>query len=139
MTRVVSKIKAIHHDEENIYGFLSDFRNLDELVPPDKIQNWSSSAEQCHFDITGLGSLGMKIVEKDPYKLVKVETFHSSPMGLTLWMQIKQVNPSDSRLRLTAEADMNPMMKAMVSRYLQKGIDAMVDKLAEYLNGRSAL
>lgn len=139
MTRVVSKIKAIQHDEDKIYGFLSDFRNLDELVPADKIQNWKSSVDQCHFDVTGIGSLGMKIVEKDPYKLVKVETFHSSPMGLTLWIQIKQVNPSNSRVRLTAEAEMNPMMKAMVSGYLQKGINAMVDKLAEYLNSRPTL
>lgn len=139
MTKVVSKIKTIRQDEDKIYGFLSDLRNLDELVPPDKIQNWKSSADSCHFDVSGIGSLGMQIMEKEPYKLVKVETYQSSPMGITLWMQIKQVNPGDSRIRLTAQANMNPLMEKMISRYLQQGIDAMVDKLAEYLNNRSDL
>lgn len=139
MTKVVSKIKAVRQDEEKIYAFLSDFRNLDELVPPDKIKNWESSVDSCQFEVTGIGALGMQIIEKEPYKLVKVETYRSSPMGITLWMQIKQVNPADSRIRLTALANMNPLMKSMISKYLQQGIDAMVDKLAEYLNARSDL
>jgi len=139
MTKVVSKIKAIQQDDQKIYAFLSDFRNLDELVPRDKIQNWESSAESCRFDVTGVGSLSMEMVEKEPYKLVKVQTRQSSPMGVTLWMQIKQKNPGDSRIRLTAQASMNPLMKAMISKYLQQGIDAMVDKLAEYLNHRTDL
>ncbi|MBS3807316.1 MAG: SRPBCC family protein [Bacteroidales bacterium] len=139
MTKVVSKIKAIRQDEDKIYAFVSDFNNLDELVPPDKIQNWKSSADSCHFDVTGIGSLGMQITEKEPYKLVKVQTYQSSPMGVTLWIQIKQVNPGDSRIRLTAQANMNPLMKGLVSKHLQQGIDAMVDKLAEYLNHRSDL
>jgi len=139
MTKVVSKIKAIRQDEDKIYAFVSDFNNLDELVPPDKIQNWKSSSDSCHFDVTGIGSLGMQIIEKEPYKLVKVETYQSSPMGVTLWIQIKQVNAGDSRIRLTAQANMNPLMKGLVSKYLQQGMDAMVDKLAEYLNARSNL
>lgn len=139
MTKVVSKIKAIRQDEDKIYAFVSDFNNLDELVPPDKIQNWKSSADSCHFDVTGIGSLGMHIIEKEPYKLVKVETYQSSPMGVTLWIQIKQVNAGDSRIRLTAQANTNPLIKGLISKYLQQGIDAMVDKLAEYLNNRSDL
>ncbi len=137
MSKVVSKIRAVQHDEDKVYAFLSDFRNLDELVPADKIRNWESSEDKCRFDIPGFGSLGMQVVEKEPYKLVKLANTGSASFSFTLWIQIKQVNPADSRVRLTARAEMNAMMKAMVQKHLQKGLDAMVDKLAEYLNSRS--
>ena len=134
MTKVVSKIGAIRQQEDQVYHFLSDFRNLDPLVPEEKISHWNSSEDQCHFDVNGIGSIEMEIIEKEPNKLVKVASMKKSPVPFTLWIQIKQVDEMDTRVRLTAQAEMNPFMKAMLSKYLQQGLDAMVDKLAEYFN-----
>lgn len=138
MTRVVSKIQAIRQNEDKAYEFLSDFRNLDPLIPGDKISSWKSSENQCHFQVTGIGSFGMEISEKEPYKLIKVVSLQNNPMPFTLWIQLKQVEEHDTRVRLTAEASTNPFIRGMVNKYLKQGLDAMIDKLAEYLNPGSA-
>ena len=139
MTKVVSKTGAIEQNEDTVYRFLSDFRNLDPLIPADKISNWESSENQCHFDVAGMGSVEMEIIEKEPNKLVKLTSLQKSPVPFTLWIQIKQVKELDTRIRLTAHAEMNVFMKAMVSKYLQQGLDAMVDKVTEYFNNRNDL
>ncbi|GEM_PF-311267 len=139
MSRVVSKTGATGQDPEKVYTFLADLRHLDPLVPEETIENWQSCENQCHFQLKGFGSLGMEIVEKTPHKLVKLKNLQNPTLDFTLWIQIKQVSPGDTRIRITAEAGMNPALASMVTPYLQKGINAMVDKLTAYLDQQEGL
>jgi carbon monoxide dehydrogenase subunit G len=137
MAKVESKIGALRQNEEQVYGFLSDFRNLDPLVPQDKISNWESTQDSCRFDIAGAGSVAMQIIEREPHKLIKLQSKDQSPVPFTLWIQLKQVQEQDTRIKLTAQAELNPFMKAMISKYLKQGLDGIVAKLSEYFSDSS--
>lgn len=139
MTEVVSKIRKIERNDQEIYQYLSDFRNLDSIIPEDKIKNWTSEEETCQFTIDGVGKAGMRIVEKEPYKLIKISSYKETPFEFNFWLQLKQVEEQDTRIRLTLRAKLNPIMKAMVSGQLQKGMDAIVDKLADFFNEKKDL
>jgi len=139
MAKIESKIGALGQNEDQVYNFLSDFRNLDPLVPHDKISNWESTQDTCRFDIAGAGTISMVIIEREPHKLIKLQSQSQSPVPFTLWMQMKQVSEQDTRIKLTAKAEMNPFMKAMVSKYLKKGLDGIVDKLSEHFGEASGL
>ena len=139
MAKIESKIGALRQNEDQVYSFLSDFRNLDPLVPHDKISNWESTQDTCRFDIACAGTISMVIIEREPHKLIKLQSQSQSPVPFTLWMQMKQVSEQDTRIKLTAKAEMNPFMKAMVSKYLKKGLDGIVDKLSEHFGEASGL
>ncbi|HKL37435.1 MAG TPA: SRPBCC family protein [Bacteroidales bacterium] len=139
MAKVESKIGALRQNEDQVYDFLNDFRNLDPLVPQDKVSNWESTQDTCRFDIAGAGSIAMEIIEREPHKLIKLRSKDQSPVPFTLWMQIKQVKERDTRIKLTAKAEMNPFMKAMLTKHLKKGLDGIVDKLSEYFGDTSGL
>ena len=47
-----------------------------------------------------------------------------------LWVQTKEVAPYDSRVKVTLKAEMNPMMKMMVSGHIQKFVDMLADAIA---------
>jgi carbon monoxide dehydrogenase subunit G len=139
MSKVVSKIGTIRKNDEEIFQFLSDFRNFTPLVPEDKIKNWQAEEEECHLEISGVGKTGMKMVEKEPNKLVKITSYKETPFDFNLWLQLKQVEENDTKIRITAEAQLSPFLKPVISKHLQKGLDAMVDKMTEFFNNNKHL
>ena len=71
---------------------------------------------------TMLSDLRFEIVYREPNKLIKFTTTNS-PIPLFLWIQLKQVAENDTRLKLTARADLNPFIKPMVAKPLQEAVD----------------
>jgi len=57
-----------------------------------------------------------------------------APLDFNLWIQLKQVAPYDTRMKITVKAELNMMMKMLLKDKLQKGIDAMADQIAMAFN-----
>ena len=129
-TTIESKIGKIESSSEKIYAFLSDFNNFENLVPQDKISNWKSSEDTCSFTVTGVGEFGMKIIEKEPAKMIKISNDEKVPFNFFLWVQLKEVDEKDTRIKLTIKAHLNPMLKMVAQKPLQQMVDTIVDQLS---------
>ena len=132
-TKFESKIGSVNNSKEKLYNFISDFKNFESLIPPDKVKNFLATEEECSFDVEYLGHTGLKIIEKEPYKLVKISGNETEKNKFFLWIQIKEVQPGDSRVKVTLEVDLPPMMKMIASKPLQSFVDTLVDQM-EKLN-----
>ena len=132
MTEFVSEIKAIPFIEDRIFNMLSDLSNLEKVkdrIPQDKIQEFEFDKDSCSFSVTPVGKITFQIVEREPYKTVKFTTANS-PIPLYLWIQLKQIEENDTRMKLTVRADLNPFLKQMVSKPLQDALDKISTILA---------
>lgn len=134
MTRVVSKVCSIQKSDELLYNFTSDFNNLKKLIPPDKVSELEVTNDTCKFNAEGIGKVGIKIIEKKEFKLIKISGEGKSSFDFVIWIQYVKVAENDTKMRLTLEAKLNPMMKAMLKKQLQKGIDTIADQLALFYN-----
>ena len=132
MTKFESEIKKALHSKEKIFSFISNFNNFKDLVPQDKIKDWQSTEDTCRFKVDGIGEAGLKIVEKEPAKTVKYSTDGKVPFNFYLWVQLKQVAENDTRIKLTLKADLNPMMKMMVGKHVDKFLNMLGDAIAGY-------
>ncbi len=129
---VVSKTGKIESNEDKVYSFLADFNHFRELMPGDKVSNWSSDTDHCHFSVAGIGETGLRIIEKQPFKLIKITTEDNSSMHFLLWIQLKQVAEKDTRIRITLRADLNPVLEAALRKSLQSFVDNLTDQIASY-------
>ena len=132
MTEFVSEIKAIPFNEDRIFNMLSDLSNLEKVkdrIPQAKIQEFEFDKDSCSFSVTPVGKITFQIVEREPYKTVKFTTANS-PIPLYLWIQLKQIEENDTRMKLTVRADLNPFLKQMVSKPLQDALDKISTILA---------
>lgn len=127
MVHVESKIGKVHYSDEQIFGFLADFNNFNHLIPEDKIKDWQATEETCSFTLEGIGHAGLRMVEKEPHKLIKIES-EKAPIQLTLWIQLKAVEEADTRVKMTVKADVNAMMAPMLKKPLQQFVDSLVDQ-----------
>jgi len=126
--KVISKIGKIQNTDERIFQFLSDFRNFDRLIPAD-VEGWESDADRCQFRLKGQ-AIELHIVERVPFKTIKIQSDDGSAFPFTFWIQLVSVSAYDTRVRLTVHADVNMMMKVMLKKQLKKGLDSLVDQLA---------
>lgn len=129
MENIESKQGKICASSEKVFNFLTDLRNLDSLIPQDKVQNWESTEESCSFTVAGAGNIQLKISEKEPFNLIKVEPEGKTPMGFTFHIQLKEISEADTRIKLTFRAEMNTMMKMMIQSPVQKALDQIVETI----------
>jgi hypothetical protein len=131
--KIESKIGKSESGSEIIYNFITDFRNFKNIIPQDKVSDWQADEESCSFKLDPLGKMGMKIFEKEPHKLIKISSDPAvSQYNFTMWIQIKEAGPEDSRIKITIEPDISKMLIPMVKGPLKKFVDSLVDKMENF-------
>lgn len=131
MTEFTSEIKQIPYSETTIYEVLSDLNNLEKVkdrIPQDKIRDFSFDHDSCTFNVSPVGNVRFSVVEREPGKTIKFKA-DQSPVDVYMWIQLKEMNPLDTRMKLTVKAELNPFLKPMLSGPLQKGVEQIADVL----------
>ena len=98
-------------------------------LPEDKITSLSFDADSISINMAPVGDVGMRIVEREEPKNIKFEATQS-PLPFNFWIQLVPIDENSCKMRLTMKADINPFIKAMVSKPLQEGIEKIADALA---------
>lgn len=132
--KIESKVGKLSKSSEEVYNFLSNFNNFSDLVPQDKVKNWNSTEDNCSFEVDNVGKVGLEIIEKEPYKLIKIESNESVPYKFIFWVQVKELEPADTRIKLTIKSNLNPMIKSVVKKPLQDFVDSLVDQMQRKFN-----
>jgi carbon monoxide dehydrogenase subunit G len=127
-----SKQQQIRKPAEMVYAVLSDFNNFTPIVA-DKVEGWTVEGDSCSFRVKGVG-MTLRMVEKISPSLIKIEASDSSPFGFTFWIQLKDVEPYDTRIRLVLHAEMNMMIKMMIGSKIQPALDGMAEQIAKTFN-----
>jgi len=143
LQKYVSDIKVIEQNQEIVYNYLSNFENLstyindgllakmNESVPQIKVSDFESDADSCRFNISGMGQAEIRIIERDPIKTIKINSSGGLPIGITFWIQLLPVTAYQSKIKLTLHAEMSMMIKMMVNKKLEEGINQLADMLTQ--------
>ncbi|VAW20152.1 hypothetical protein MNBD_BACTEROID01-302 [hydrothermal vent metagenome] len=142
ISKYVSDIKYIYKDPEKVFSYLSDFENLSkflnegmlqkvsEQIPQVSISDFESDHDSCRFKISGFGMAEVKIVNREPFKTIKIESAGKLPLSFTFWIQLLPYGEYQSKIRLTLHADMSMMIKMVAGKKLDAGINQLADTLA---------
>ncbi|MGE4288859.1 MAG: SRPBCC family protein [Salinivirgaceae bacterium] len=126
---IESRIGKVEANQERIYALLSDFTNLGSFVPPEQVSDFKSDADSCSFTVAKIGKFGMRVIEREPFKLVKIANDENVPFQFFMWIQIKEVAANDSRVKITLRADLNPMLKMVAKKPLSSFVESLVSKI----------
>ena len=132
MSKFESSIKQIPYSQESVYRSLSDLSNLEKVrdrVPQDKVKDFTFDQDTVTMNVSPVGDISMRIVEREEPKCIKFETT-KSPLPFNFWIQLLPVTATTCKMRLTIKADINPFIKGMVSKPLQEGLERIADALA---------
>ena len=133
MTTFESKIEKAKCGSEKIFQLLSDLNNVEKfkhLIPSDKIKDIEYGEDFCRFSVDPVGQVGLKIIEREEFKTIKFAA-EKSPVEFNLWIQLKEVGEDDTRVKITVKADLNPMIKMMVSKHIEGFVDKFAGMIAQ--------
>lgn len=117
---------------ENVYAFLSDLNNHQQLMP-ENIYNWSSTTDEASFTIENMAKLAIKISNRiENQELTAIPT-EKPPFDVELkWTVAANENGSVTATHIIT-ADLNMMMEMLAAGPLQKLADYQTQKLKEIL------
>jgi carbon monoxide dehydrogenase subunit G len=134
MQEYTSKTVVIQRQAEDVYNFFSDFGKFSQLIPRDKIDDFRATADECTFTVKGI-AMGLQILNREPFSMIKYMGIGKLPFEFLFWVQLKQVAPYDTRMRLVLHAKMNMMMKMMLKGKLQTALDSFAEQISSAFNG----
>jgi hypothetical protein len=144
--KYISEVKFISAPQEVVYNRLSNFKNLEQLFDPKrmeemkkqhpgapdiKLENFLATADECSFSVSPIGTVGVQIVEREPSKLIKLAGSKSVPFQFSCWIQLVMVDEASCKIKITLHAELNPMFKMLVNKHLKNGVDQIAEALTK--------
>ena len=131
--KIESPISNVPENEDKVFSFLTDFHNLESLVPKENLSSWEFHTDKCRLGIPGIGDIELRIVEKKPFKEIKLGSGQLSTYAFTMWIQLKQMSEKNTKVKITLEAKLNPILQIMAKKPLQQFVDTLADKIGAIL------
>ena len=128
--KIESEKSEINKPSSEVYTFLTDFNNFQKLMPA-QVTNWKSTADECSFTISGMASIGMKIIEKTPHSNIKISSNGKVPFEFTLNIPLTETSATQTTGQIIFESDLNPMMAMMVEKPLRNFFNLLAGKMKE--------
>lgn len=133
MQEYISQQQQIRRPARMIYDLASRFDNLTPALA-DRVEEWRADEDTCSFKAKGF-TVKLRIAEREAPKTVKIVGDDGGvPMDFAFWLQLKEVAPDDTRMRLVLHVELNMMMRMMIGSKLQGAIDQIAEAVAKSFN-----
>ncbi len=116
---------------EQVYDFLSDFRNFEHLIPDDKLGNWQAEGDACSFDLPGVGRVGLAYTERQPHSLIRISGDSSAKIPFTLEITLHD-DEGGTLVELTLEASLNVFIRALAEKPLKEFLEIMITHIETF-------
>jgi carbon monoxide dehydrogenase subunit G len=121
MTNIESTV-SIERPIHEVFDFLADLNNHQQLMP-ENIYNWSSTKDEARFTIQNMAKLALKVSSITQDKEIIVKPSETVPFDLELKWTLNDLGDGKTEATHTFSADLNMMMKMVISGPLQKLVD----------------
>lgn len=133
MTIIEAPQEIINKSQQEVYAFLADCNNHQQLMP-EQVINWQSTTDSCKFTIKGTADLSLRVKETQPDSVIVLEPFEKVPFPFTLTWKIDAAGDA-ANVGAVLEADMNMFIKMVAAKPLENFLKFQVEKLKTIMNG----
>ena len=130
---IIESTVSINKPINEVFEFLSDLNNHQQLMP-ETIYNWSSTKDEARFTIQNMAKLALKVSSITKDKEISVKPIEEVPFELELKWTLADDGAGNTQATHSISADLNMMMKMIVSAPLQKLVDHEANALKTILS-----
>ena len=128
MTTIESKRVEIAKSAQDLYTFLQDMNNFQQLLPQDRISEWKSDGRSCSFKVQGAATIGLELAGGEAPDHVILKATERSPFPFTLDVFLKEDGGVTTAWQ-EFKGDINPFIKMMVEKPLKNLFDHIADRM----------
>jgi carbon monoxide dehydrogenase subunit G len=128
MTRIESKKVTIAKPATELYAFLQDMNNFQQLLPQGRIGEWWSDGRSCSFKVQGAATIGLELLPGDEPSRVRMKATERSPFLFTLDGHLREENGGTTAW-MEFNGEINPFLRMMVETPLKNLFDHIADRM----------
>ena len=131
-TNIESEKVTIKASQEVVYTFLTDFNNIKELLPQDKISDWNATIDQCSFKIQNAAIIPLVKDTVEPNNKINIKSGDKAPFPFKLEVFINKIDDEEGcEAYLHFEGEINAFLKMMVVKPLTNLFNYMAKRMRE--------
>lgn len=128
MTTIESKHVHIGKGAQELYTFLQDMNNFQQLLPQERISEWKSDGRSCSFKVQGAATIGLELDGGTAPEHVRLKATDRSPFPFSLDVHLKETEGTTEAWQVF-NGEINPFIKMMVEKPLKNLFDHIADKM----------
>lgn len=113
--------------EKELFEYIGDMNNMPPILP-EQVVDIKADNDNLAFTIQGMGSVALRVKEREPNKLIQLVPEGKVPFQFVLNVHIRN-NEQQTECCFEIDASLNPLMQMMASRPLQNLVNMMADKV----------
>jgi carbon monoxide dehydrogenase subunit G len=129
---ITTNSATINATAQVVFDFLSDAKNIEVLLPADKISDFKFDENGCSFKAQGGIVIPLLYVAKTPVSKIEMKSGEKAPFSYTLSIVIGSSDANACTGHIEFEADINVFMKMMVEKPLKSLFDVMTANLQNH-------
>lgn len=136
MTTIQSKHGIVARQPYELYMSFTDLSNFAKMLPEDKRDSVVADMDTLTTTVQGF-SIGVKVHQRVPYSRIELVDY-GAPLAfhISLHFEPWTENPYNTDFWIDVEADLNLMMKMMLSGKIKEALDKVVDGIVDASNGK---
>jgi len=136
MTNIESKHGTVSRQPSELYMAFTDMSNFVRMLPKDKQEMITADMDTLSATIQGF-NVGIKVHERVPYSRIELVDY-GAPFAFHIVVHFdpSTEDPYKTEFWITVEADLNLMMKMMLSSHIEDALNKVVDSLVDASNGK---
>ena len=136
MTEIESKHGVVSRQPYELYMSFVDMRNFLAMLPPERKEGVQADYDTLTATVQGF-NIGVKVHERVPYSRIELVDY-GAPFAFHIVAHFEPAaeNPYHTDFWISVEADLNLMMKMMLSGKIKDALDKVVDGLVDASNGK---
>jgi len=115
-----------------VFDFITDLRNFGRFVQGDTISDWHAEKESCGFRVSMLGTVSVRLIEKERSKRVIYQGDALSTNDFTIDVIISDDTQESADVRLLLSASINPVMKMMAEKPVRQFLEKLMHEIESF-------
>lgn len=129
-----SKHGTVSRPQSELYMAFTDLRNFLRFLPEDKRGDVQADFDTLSATVQGM-TIGVRVARREPYSYIELQD-NGAPFEFVVGLHFDAVDAGSTDFSITAEANLNFMMKMMVGGKIKEVLDKIVDSLVDISNGK---
>ena len=136
MTKIESKHGVVARQPYELYMSFTDLSNFRNMLPEDKKEMVTADMDTLTATVQGF-NIGVKVHQRVPYSRIELVDY-GAPFAFHIVIHFEPAaeNPYHSDFWIEVEADLNLMMKMLLSGKVKEALDKVVDGIVDASNGK---
>lgn len=124
---------------EEAFRFVTDLRNFGRFASKATINNWNADKESCSFSVSVVGTITVRLAESEKFSLVIYKGDALKKNDFSLSLNLSGNDQGKALVKLGLAADLNPIMKMMVSKPIEQFMDMIIIEMEAFRDWKETI